>query len=57
MHICSFIVHIIIYNTYIRFLSDFCNMAPNLAFPPQPILTLWGTWLNLTKGTSDHPMQ
>jgi len=21
-------------------------MAPNLALPPQPILTRWGTWLN-----------
>jgi len=24
----------------------FRNMAPNLALPPQPILTCWGTWLN-----------
>lgn len=24
----------------------FRNMAPNLALPPQPILTRWGTWLN-----------
>ncbi|VVC28126.1 Hypothetical protein CINCED_3A013011 [Cinara cedri] len=24
----------------------FRNMAPNLALPPQPILTHWDTWLN-----------
>jgi len=24
----------------------FRNIDPNLAFPPQPILTRWGTWLN-----------
>jgi len=27
-----------------------------LALPPQPILMCWGTWLNLTKGISDHPI-
>ncbi|KAF0716997.1 DUF659 domain-containing protein [Aphis craccivora] len=28
----------------VRYFSK--NMAPNLALPPQPILTCWGTWLN-----------